>query len=50
VRHSVGAPEAARAALGLDEPLRLMDGLREVVGWMRAGRPLLATAELVEGE
>lgn len=50
VRRSVGAPEAARAALGLAEPLGLLDGLREVVGWMRAGRPLLAAAELVEGE
>ena len=42
VRHSLGAPEAARAALGLDEPMPLLDGLREVVSWMRAGRPLLA--------
>lgn len=50
IRHSVGAPEAARAALGLGEPPSLLDGLREVVGWMRAGRPLLAAAELVEGD
>lgn len=50
VRHSVGSPEAARAALGLGEPLGLLEGLREVIGWMRAGRPLLATTELVEGE
>jgi UDP-glucose 4-epimerase len=50
VRHSLGAPEAARLALGLDEPLGLLEGLREVVGWMRAGRPSLAAAELVEGE
>jgi UDP-glucose 4-epimerase len=50
VRHSLGAPEAARAALGLGEPLGLLDGLREVIGWMRAGRPLLATPELVESE
>ena len=40
VRNSLGAPQAARAALGLDEPTRLPDGLREVVGWMKAGRPL----------
>lgn len=50
VRHSLGAPEAARAALGLDEPLGLLDGLRGVVGWMRAGRPALAAAELVESD
>jgi len=50
VRHSLGAPQAARAALGLGEPLGLLDGLRDVVGWMRAGRPLLAAAELVEGD
>jgi hypothetical protein len=30
--------------------LPLLDGLREVVGWMRAGRPLLAASELVEGQ
>ena len=50
VRDSLGAPQAARAALGLDDPLGLSDGLREVVSWLRAGRPLLATGELVEGE
>lgn len=50
VRNSLGAPQAARAALGLDEPLGLLEGLREVVRWMRAGRPLLATRELVESE
>jgi UDP-glucose 4-epimerase len=50
VRHSRGAPDVARAALGLGEPLSLLEGLREVVGWMRAGRPMLANAELVEGE
>lgn len=50
VRFSVGAPQAARIALDLDEPLELREGLREVVQWMLAGRPLLATRELVEGE
>lgn len=50
VRNSLGAPQAARAVLGLDEPLGLREGLREVVRWMRAGRPLLATGELVESE
>lgn len=50
VRHSVGAPDAARTALGLGEPPQLLDGLRDVVGWMRAGRPLLATAALAEGD
>ena len=40
VRHSLGAPEAAHSTLGLNEPLPLLDGLREVVTWMRAGRPL----------
>jgi UDP-glucose 4-epimerase len=49
VRHSLGAPEAAHSTLGLNEPLPLLDGLREVVTWMRAGRPLLA-AQLVPGE
>ena len=48
VRHSVGAPQAARTALGLGEPLRLVDGLRDVVVWMRARR--LLAAELVESE
>ncbi|WP_428662862.1 NAD-dependent epimerase/dehydratase family protein [Reyranella sp.] len=50
VRHSLGAPQAARAALDLDEPLGLLEGLRDVVGWMRAGRLPLAAAELVESE
>jgi len=50
VRHSVGAPQAARIALGLDEPMPLLAGLREVVNWILDGRPLLATAELCEGE
>jgi UDP-glucose 4-epimerase len=50
VRHSLGAPEAARMALGLCEPLELLDGLRGVVDWMRAGRRSLAAAELVEGD
>ena len=50
VRNSLGAPQAARIAMDLDEPLGLAEGLREVVRWMRAGRPLLATRQLVEGE
>jgi UDP-glucose 4-epimerase len=50
VRNSLGAPQSARAVLGLGEPLGLSDGLREVVQWMRAGRPPLAMGELVEGE
>jgi UDP-glucose 4-epimerase len=50
VRHSVGAPEAARMALGIEERRELLDGLREVADWMRAGRPPLEAAGLVEGK
>lgn len=42
IRHSVG--DAARAqALGLASPVPLRTGLETVLGWMRAGRPGLAT-------
>jgi len=44
VRHSLGDPRASRRALGLAPSVTLSDGLQEVVGWMRAGRPLLASA------
>ena len=37
IRHSVGAPAAARAALGLAPPLPLREGLRHVLDWL-AGR------------
>jgi UDP-glucose 4-epimerase len=36
IRHSLGSPAAARAALGLGRPLGLDDGLREVLAWMSA--------------
>jgi UDP-glucose 4-epimerase len=44
IRHSIGCPEKARALLGLGEPRGLREGLADVVGWIRAGRPLLADA------
>ncbi|GGI97429.1 NAD-dependent epimerase/dehydratase family protein [Neoroseomonas lacus] len=44
VRHSLGDPTASRTALGLTAPRELADGLRDVMSWMRAGRPLLAPA------
>jgi UDP-glucose 4-epimerase len=34
IRHSTGAPELARQALGLAEPVRLRDGLGEVLDWL----------------
>lgn len=42
IRHSVGAPERARARLGLGAPRTLAEGLAEVLAWLRAGRPGLA--------
>lgn len=42
IRHSVGCPERARALLGLGEPRGLREGLADVIGWIRAGRPGLA--------
>jgi UDP-glucose 4-epimerase len=42
IRHSVGDPTRARAALGLGEPRSLRQGLEAVIGWLRAGRPGLA--------
>jgi UDP-glucose 4-epimerase len=43
IRHSLGAPETARSALGLPAPASLREGLAEVVAWLRAGRPGLAS-------
>ena len=37
IRHSVGSPALARAALGLGEPVMLRDGLRELLAWMGRG-------------
>ena len=42
IRHSVGSPEKAQAMLGLGAATSLEDGLAEVIGWIRAGRPGLA--------
>jgi len=42
IRHSLGDPARSRAALGLGAPRRLEDGIAEIVGWLRAGRPGLA--------
>ncbi len=42
IRHSVGAPEAARSVLGLGEPRGLREGLADVIAWIKAGRPGLA--------
>lgn len=42
IRHSLGSPARARAALGLGSPIGLRDGLAEVIAWMRLGRPGLA--------
>jgi UDP-glucose 4-epimerase len=44
IRHSLGDPTRLRAELGLSSPRELRDGLEEVVGWLRAGRPGLALA------
>jgi UDP-glucose 4-epimerase len=38
IRHSVGAPAAARAALGLAPPLALPDGLTRVLDWLATTR------------
>ncbi len=37
IRHSLGAPEQARTALGLDEPVALRRGLAATLDWLRAG-------------
>jgi UDP-glucose 4-epimerase len=42
IRHSLGDPAAMRAALGLGAPRDLRDGIAEIVGWVRSGRPGLA--------
>ena len=34
IRHSIGAPEPARAALGLGQPVKLRAGLRKVLDWL----------------
>jgi len=39
IRHSLGDPRAARAALGLGQPHGLREGIAEIVDWVRAGRP-----------
>ena len=44
IRHSLGSPERARAMLGFMPGMPLRDGLAEVVGWLRAGRPGLVPA------
>jgi UDP-glucose 4-epimerase len=36
IRHSSGAPQYARATLGLDEPVPLQAGLRKVLDWLAA--------------
>lgn len=42
IRHSVGCPETARRMLGLGAPMGLREGLADVIGWIRDGRPGLA--------
>lgn len=42
IRHSLGAPDRARAMMDIGEPMGLRDGLAEVVSWLRAGRPGLS--------
>jgi len=37
IRHSIGNPQRARAALGLGEPLPLRAGLRKVLDWLATG-------------
>jgi UDP-glucose 4-epimerase len=44
IRHSQGSPERTRAALGLASPRPLESGLAQVLDWMRAGRPGLASS------
>lgn len=39
IRHSLGSRERARDRLGLTEPRTLRNGLADVIGWLRAGRP-----------
>jgi UDP-glucose 4-epimerase len=45
IRHSVGNPSRARAALGLGAPQDLETGLATVVTWIRAGRPGLVAPD-----
>jgi UDP-glucose 4-epimerase len=42
IRHSVGSPLRARAALKLPAPWLLRDGLAETIAWQRSGRAGLA--------
>jgi UDP-glucose 4-epimerase len=42
IRHSLGDAARARELLGLGDPVALRDGLDDVIGWLRAGRPALA--------
>ncbi|MBU8536733.1 NAD-dependent epimerase/dehydratase family protein [Falsiroseomonas tokyonensis] len=42
IRHSVGSVLRARQALGLKPPVPLEEGLAAVIGWLRAGSPMLA--------
>jgi UDP-glucose 4-epimerase len=44
IRHSLGDPTRARAALGLGEPPTLEAGLASVLDWLRAGSPGLVDA------
>jgi UDP-glucose 4-epimerase len=44
IRHSVGAPERAAALLGVSATVGLKEGLADVIGWIRAGRPGLVPA------
>lgn len=44
IRHSLGAPDRARAVLGLQARISLGEGLADVVSWLKAGRPGLAGA------
>jgi len=37
IRHSTGAPQRARAALGLADPVPLRSGLRKVLDWLASG-------------
>ena len=38
IRHSTGVPDRARAAFGLAPPVRLRDGLRQVLDWVAGTR------------
>lgn len=42
IRHSLGAPDRARALLGVAAQMSLQEGLAGVVAWIRAGRPGLS--------